>query len=39
MEFLEAPVFTRYVSGCLADEEYRELQGLAAAQDEEAVCE
>ena len=32
MEFLEAPALTRYVSGYLTDDEYRELQnGLAAA--------
>lgn len=31
MEFLEAPAFSRYVSGYLTDDEYRELQnGLAA---------
>ena len=34
MEFLEAPAFTRYVSGHLTDDEYRELQNrLAAAPD------
>ena len=34
MEFLEAPAFTRYVSGYLTDDEYRELQNrLAAAPD------
>jgi hypothetical protein len=26
MEFLETPAFTRYVSGYLTDDEYRELQ-------------
>jgi hypothetical protein len=26
MEFLEAPAFTRHVSGYLTDDEYRELQ-------------
>ena len=26
MEFFEAPAFTRYVSGYLTDDEYRELQ-------------
>ena len=26
MEFFEAPAFTRYVSGYLSDDEYRELQ-------------
>ncbi len=30
MEFLEAPAFTRYVSGYLADDEYRELQNWLA---------
>lgn len=34
MEFLEAPAFTRYVSGYLADEEYRELQNRLAAAPE-----
>jgi hypothetical protein len=34
MEFLKAPAFTRYVSGYLTDDEYRELQNrLAAAPD------
>ena len=34
MEFLEAPAFTRYVSGYLTDDEYRELQNrMAAAPD------
>jgi hypothetical protein len=31
MEFLEAPAFTRYVSGYLTDDEYRELQNRMAA--------
>lgn len=31
MEFLEAPVFTRYVSSYLTDDEYRELQHRLAA--------
>jgi hypothetical protein len=31
MEFLEAPAFTRYVSGYLTDDEYRELQNRLAA--------
>jgi hypothetical protein len=35
MEFLEAPVFTRYVSGYLADDEYRELQNRMAAAPEQ----
>jgi hypothetical protein len=26
MEFIEAPAFTRYVSDCLDDDEYRALQ-------------
>lgn len=34
MEFLEAPTFTRYVSGYLTDEEYRELQGRLACAPE-----
>jgi len=34
MEFLEAPAFTRYLSGYLTDDEYRELQSrLAAARE------
>lgn len=38
MEFLEAPAFTRYVSGYLTDDEYRELQNrLAAAQNMETL--
>jgi hypothetical protein len=39
MEFLEAPTFTRYVSGYyLTDDEYRELQNrLAAAPEHGAV--
>lgn len=38
MEFLEAPVFTRYVSGYLKDDEYRELQNrLATAPEHGAV--
>jgi hypothetical protein len=38
MEFLEAPAFTRYVSGYLTDDEYRELQNrLAAAPEHGAV--
>jgi len=31
MEFFEAPVFTRYVSRYLTDDEYRELQGRLAS--------
>ena len=31
MEFLEAPAFTRYLSGYLTDDEYRELQSRLAA--------
>jgi hypothetical protein len=34
MEFLEAPAFTRYVSGYLTDDEYRELQNRMAAAPE-----
>jgi hypothetical protein len=34
MEFLEAPAFTRYVSGYLTDDEYRELQNRPAAAPE-----
>jgi hypothetical protein len=34
MEFLEARVFTRYVSGYLKDAEYRELQNRMAAAPE-----
>jgi putative transcriptional regulator len=38
MEFLEAPAFTRYVSGYLTDDEYRELQNrLAAARNMETL--
>ena len=38
MEFLEAPAFTRYISGYLTDDEYRELQNrLAAAPEHGAV--
>ena len=38
MEFLEAPAFTRYVSGYLTDDEYRELQNrMAAAPEHGAV--
>jgi hypothetical protein len=38
MEFLEAPAFTRYVSGYLTDDKYRELQNrLAAAPEHGAV--
>jgi hypothetical protein len=38
MEFLEAPAFTRYVSGYVTDDEYRELQNrLAAAPEHGAV--
>jgi hypothetical protein len=40
MEFLEAPAFTRYVSGYLTDDEYRELQNrLAAAPEHGDVIE
>jgi hypothetical protein len=35
MEFLEAPAFTRYVSGYLTDDEYRELQNRLAAAPEQ----
>jgi hypothetical protein len=34
MEFLEAPAFTRYVSGYLTDDEYRKLQNRLAAAPE-----
>jgi hypothetical protein len=34
MEFLEAPAFTRYVSGYLTGDEYRELQNRLAAAPE-----
>jgi hypothetical protein len=34
MEFFEAPVFTRYVSRYLTDDEYRELQGRLASAPE-----
>lgn len=34
MEFFEAPVFTRYVSGYLTDDEYREMQGRLASAPE-----
>ena len=34
MEFFEAPVFTRYVSSYLTDDEYRELQGRLASAPE-----
>jgi hypothetical protein len=34
MEFLEAPAFTRYLSGYLTDDEYRELQNRLAAAPE-----
>jgi len=34
MEFLEAPAFSRYVSGYLTDDEYRELQYRLAAAPE-----
>ena len=34
MEFVEAPVFTRYVSGYLTDDEYREVQGRLASAPE-----
>ena len=34
MEFLEAPAFTRYVSGYLTDDGYRELQNRLAAAPE-----
>ena len=34
MEFLEAPAFTRHLSGYLTDEEYRELQNRLAAAPE-----
>src|SRR5882724_12393972 len=34
MEFLETPAFTRYVSGYLTDDEYRELQNRPAAAPE-----
>jgi putative transcriptional regulator len=35
MEFLEAPAFTRYVSGYLTDDGYRELQNLLAEESAE----
>lgn len=35
MEFLEAPAFSRYVSGYLTDDEYRELQNGLAARPED----
>jgi hypothetical protein len=34
MEFIEAPIFSRYVSDYLADDEYRELQSQLAAHPE-----
>ena len=34
MEFLEAPAFTRYVSGYLTEDEYRRLQNRLAAAPE-----
>jgi len=34
MEFLEASVFTRYISGYLTDDEYREPQNRLAAAPE-----
>ena len=34
MEFLEAPAFTRYLSGYLTDDEYRELQYRLASAPE-----
>jgi hypothetical protein len=34
MEFLEAPAFTRYASGYLTDDEYRELQNRLAVAPE-----
>ncbi len=34
MEFFEAPVFTRYVSSYLPDDEYREMQGRLASAPE-----
>src|ERR1700692_3143944 len=34
MEFFEAPAFTRYISGYLTDDEYRELQNRMAAAPE-----
>ena len=34
MEFLEAPAFTRYLSGYLTDDEYRELQNRLASAPE-----
>jgi hypothetical protein len=34
MEFIEAPAFTRYVSGYLTDDQYRELQNRLAAASE-----
>lgn len=34
MEFFEAPAFTRYVSGYLTDDEYRELQSRLACSPE-----
>lgn len=37
MEFIEAPAFTRFVSGYLSDEDYRELQSVLAAEPELGV--
>jgi hypothetical protein len=34
MEFLEAPAFTRYLSGYVTDDEYRELENRLAAAPE-----
>ena len=34
MEFFEAPAFTRYMSGYLTDDEYRELQSRLACSPE-----
>ena len=34
MEFREAPAFTRYLSGYLSDDEYRELQNQLAGAPE-----
>jgi hypothetical protein len=39
MEFLEAPAFTRYASGYLTDDEYRELQNRLAVAPEHGDVE
>jgi hypothetical protein len=37
MEFLEAPAFTRYVSGYLTDDEYRDKTGWRLHQNMETL--